>query len=332
MTVLAETADRRAGLPRPPALELRGVVVAFDRGPVLGPIDLRVGAGETLALLGPSGAGKSTLLAAAAGFVPILDGEIRVADRLVATPTRALPPEERSVGVVFQNAALWPHLDARSTVAFPLRRRGYPALAARESADRLLERLGVAELADRRPAQLSGGEQQRVGLARALARDAGLYLFDEPTAHLDTPLRAALQRELVDQRRATGAAAVHATHDVAEAFAVADRVALLRAGGLVQEGSPAEIYERPVNLWAAHLTGPASVVDRAIVRPEWCALGGPGAGRVTAVLYRGPFTDYEIAWRDGTLTVRDPGPPRLAVGDTATFRINRTWPIPAAGG
>ncbi|HEX2026902.1 MAG TPA: ATP-binding cassette domain-containing protein, partial [Nitriliruptorales bacterium] len=124
----------------------------------------------------------------------------------------------------------------------------------------LLDRMGVGGLSQRRPAELSGGQQQRVGVARALARDAALYLFDEPTAHLDTALRAALQEEVAERRRDAGAAALYATHDAAEALAVADRVALLREGRIAQAGTPRDVYERPVDLWAAQLTGPAAVL------------------------------------------------------------------------
>ena len=202
----------------PDALDVRGLTVAYGPTTVLDSVNLSVGEGEVLALLGPSGSGKSTLLNAIAGFISIRSGEITLGTRLVATPNRADPPERREVAFVFQDYGLWPHLTALDTVAYPLRRRGVRREAARAQAQQILDRLGIGALADRKPAQLSGGEQQRVGLGRALARQAVLYLFDEPTAHLDAHLRDVFLGEIAARRRETGAAAIYATHDAAEAL------------------------------------------------------------------------------------------------------------------
>ena len=138
--------------------------------------------------------------------------------------------------MVFQDHALWPHLSVLDTVAYPLRRAGAPKSAARRAARDILEQMGLGPLADRRPGQLSGGEQQRVGLARALASGPGIYLFDEPTAHLDASLRAQILEEVARRRAADGAAAIYATHDAAEALAIADRVAVLHSGRMAQAG------------------------------------------------------------------------------------------------
>ncbi len=258
-----------------PAVSCRGLTIAYGPTTVVFDLDLDVARGEMLALLGPSGCGKTTILSALAGFLPIAAGEIRIGGRVVADARRHVPPDRRDVGVVFQGYALWPHLDALDTVAYPYRRRGLGAAEARRRAGAILELLGIARLASRRPAELSGGEQQRVGLGRALAREASVYLFDEPTAHLDATLRDRLQLEIAGHRRRTGAAAVYATHDTAEALAIADRVALLRAGRLVQEGTPTDVYERPVDLWAARLTGLASIVDLTL-EGDADADAGPG--------------------------------------------------------
>jgi ABC-type Fe3+/spermidine/putrescine transport system ATPase subunit len=227
----------------------------------------------------------------------------------------------------------------------------------------LLEQLGIARLANRRPAELSGGQQQRVGLARALACEAGLYLFDEPTAHLDAPLRAVVQEEIAERRHQSGAAAIHATHDAAEALAIADRLVLIREGTVVQAGSPLEVYERPADRWAAVLTGPTSllrapVLDAAdgqltvdiggtkavvrseggyargalalLVRPEWARLGGELPGRVHQVWFRGSHTDYGLATPVGEIQVRALGRPLLGVGDSSTWSLDRVWPLEAA--
>jgi ABC-type Fe3+/spermidine/putrescine transport system ATPase subunit len=351
----------RAELPVVPALECRGLTVTYGSTPVLHELDLTVGAAEAVALLGPSGCGKTTLLYTVAGFVQPDAGRISIAGRVVAAGRHSEPPERRGVGVVFQNYALWPHLSALDIVAYPLRRSGLPKDEARRRSMSLLDRLGIARLARSRPAQLSGGEQQRVGVARALAREAPLYLFDEPTAHLDTALRTVLQEELAEQRTALGAAVLYATHDVAEAFAVADRVALVRDGRIVQIASPQEVYERPVDLWAARLTGPAAVLEvcvapdgagslvlrvadasvtgvsatgvlpvregvaQVLVRPEWAGLGGPLPGRITSVRFRGSDTDYRLDTPAGTVEVRERGAPRAAVGDGTGWTLERTW-------
>ncbi|MDQ3407697.1 MAG: ABC transporter ATP-binding protein [Chloroflexota bacterium] len=258
------------------ALECRGVTLAYGQLTVVHDLTLAVAPGETVALLGPSGSGKSSLLYAVAGFLRPFAGEIAIAGRVVSSRREWVPPERRSIGMVFQGYALWPHMTALETVVYPLRRSGVPAPEARRRAQDLLEAVGIGRLAGRRPAELSGGEQQRVGLCRALARDPELYLFDEPTAHLDSALRADLQKQLTGQREGSRAAALYATHDVAEALAVADRVALLRDGRIVQMGRPKEIYERPVDLWAARMTGPASTLDVFVV--------GMGDGRATVRL------------------------------------------------
>ncbi len=340
------------------------MVVSYGDTPVVDELDITVGRGEAIALLGPSGSGKTTLLYAVAGFITPTAGSVRIAGEEVAGPGRHRPPERRRVGVVFQHYALWPHMTAAETVAYPLRRRGVAPADAERQARALLERLAIAALADRHPAELSGGQQQRVGLARALACDAGLYLFDEPTAHLDTPLRAALQEEMAERRQEAEAAALYATHDAAEALAVADRVALLRDGRLVQIGTPQQVYEQPVDLWAAELTGPAAVLQvdrvhrddgarvrlgdvevdvatdgapatggalRALVRPEWTALGGPLPGVVRRAWYRGPYTDYRVGTTVGEVTVRLPGPPLAHAGERVGWSLHRVWVLGSSG-
>ena len=327
-----------------PAVEAHDVAVSYGTTVALRQVDLTVGPGETVALLGPSGSGKTTLLYALAGFLPLTGGRIELCGNEVATPLRSLPPERRPVAMVFQHYGLWPHLDALETVAYPLRRSGLDASEARARARELLGQLHIEPLAGRRPAQLSGGEQQRVGLARALARRPQVYLLDEPTAHLDAELKRDLQSELRARVHADGAAAVHATHDVDEALAVADRLVLLRDGEVVQVGTPVEVYERPADDWAATLTGPASFVEgwhgspedgRFLVRPDWVRLDGqegPIAAKVSEVLYRGTHTDYRLATPVGAVFVREPGAPRLDAGAATTCRIERAWRMPDRAG
>jgi ABC-type Fe3+/spermidine/putrescine transport system ATPase subunit len=345
-----------------PALQCVRLSVRHGGPTVVQDLDLTVREGEVLALLGPSGSGKSTLLYAIAGFLPPAAGEIRLAGRTVATPQQGLPPEGRAVAMVFQSHALWPHLSVLDTVAYPARRRGTGRRQARAEASELLGRLSLAQLADRRPAELSGGEQQRVGLARALAREAALYLFDEPTAHLDTHLRAAFQAEAIARQRATGAAAVYATHDAGEALALADQVALLEGGRLVQLGPPDQVYAEPVSLWAARLTGPASVIAASfvassngtasiavgdqtvqvagpagvdgsallLIRPDWTAVGGPLSGVVRASWFRGPHTDILLGTPAGEVLVRESGRTVHQLGARLPWSLRRAWALPAS--
>ncbi len=336
-------------------LECRRVCVDYGSIRVLDGIDLSVGASQTLALLGPSGCGKTTLMYAIAGLVPISGGSIRIEEDEVAGPKLHRSPDHRSVGLVFQSYALWPHLDAVDTVAYPLRRAGRSRPEARREALALMERLGIEHLADRRPNELSGGQQQRVGVARALARTASVYLYDEPTAHLDAPLRAAVQAEIGMRSRDSGAAGIYATHDASEALAVADIVALMRNGRITQVGTPVEVYERPHDLWSARLTGAASVAmahvgdgvidvdgheiatdlggadvigeSTVLIRPEWVDFDGPLAGMIREVWFRGGHTDYLLDTGVGTIAARTPGPPRLHRGAQVRWTIARAWPI-----
>lgn len=346
-----------------PAVECRDLSVGHGPIVVLHSIDIAVAAGEVLAVLGPSGSGKSTLLQAIAGFVTPVAGELRIAGTTVAGGRVMVPPEARSVGVVFQAFALWPHLTILDNVAYPARRRGLPERAARAEAARLLGGLGLGDLLARHPAELSGGEQQRVGLARALARQPGIFLFDEPTSQLDTALRDRLRQELDDRRRELGAAAILTTHDFEEALAVSDRVALLREGRLVQVGTPAEVYERPLDVWSGRLTGPASIIEaeviagggcrvagatvacrldgvrppvpgpaRLLVRPDWAEIGGPLVAVVARALYRGAHTDYHLDTGAGTVEVRRMGPPAARPGESITWSLERAWVLPGNGG
>ncbi len=353
-----------ADAPATDVVAVRDLTVAYDGAVAVDGVSLRVRRGEMLALLGPSGSGKSTLLHTVAGFRPPTSGEVWLKGRRVATSRQAEPPERRDVAVVFQSYALWPHLSALDTVAYPIRRGGSGRRPARKEALEILDRLGIAHLADRRPAELSGGEQQRVGLARALARQASLYLFDEPTAHLDSHVRGVFLDDLVLRREASGAGGLYATHDAEEALGLADRIALLNAGRLVQLGTPEQVYAEPVDVWAARLTGPASVVDgviidaraercsvavqghavavegpasvpvggtvRLLVRPGWARFGGPLRGRIRVIRFRGPHSDHLVETSTGEVLIREPGPPRHAVGADVTWTLTRTWPLASA--
>lgn len=228
-------------------------------------VTLDVAAGEVVALVGPNGVGKSTTLRALAGLVRLDDGRISVNGNVWAEHGTHVPTHRRDVAMVFQDHLLFPHLNARDNVAFGLRQRGarLGRTAARRRADEWLDRMGVADLAERKPSQLSGGQAQRVAVARALVSDPALLLLDEPTAALDArtamDLRPQLRRHLAD----FGGLVVLVTHTALDAMALADRLLVLDQGGVVQHGPPAEVAARPRTQHVAALVGLNLVRGRA---------------------------------------------------------------------
>jgi iron(III) transport system ATP-binding protein len=221
-----------------------GGTLAVDRA------DLCVERGEFVALLGPSGCGKTTLLRLVAGFEQPDAGEIRVADRTVADRHTWVPSERRAVGMVFQDYALFPHLTVAENVGF-----GLPRKQRTSRVPIMLALVDLCGLGDRYPHELSGGQQQRVALARALAPGPELVLLDEPWSNIDPHLRASMRDELARILRAIGVTVVLVTHDREEAFSLADRIALMRDGTVVQEGTPEQIYTQPADRWAAEFVG-----------------------------------------------------------------------------
>ncbi|MEM9464335.1 MAG: ABC transporter ATP-binding protein [Actinomycetota bacterium] len=239
-----------------PPLVARSVVKRFDDVTAVDHVDLELPAGELLALVGPSGCGKSTLLRAIAGLHGIDSGTVHLDGRLVDDGGHRLPPERRSVGLVFQEHALFPHLTVADNIAFGLRDTDAPGRTARVR--EMLELVDLEGYGGRYPHELSGGERQRVALARALAPAPALMLFDEPFASLDHNLRVTLRQDVVRALKATGTPAVFVTHDQQEALAIGDRIAVMRSGRIRQLGSPAEVYHRPVDRFVGAFMGPAS--------------------------------------------------------------------------
>jgi molybdate transport system ATP-binding protein len=218
-------------------------------------VTLTAAPGEVLAVLGPNGAGKSTLLAVLAGLLRPDDGHVRIGDRLVTGDGRHVPPHGRGVGLLAQQALLFPHLTAVGNVAFGPRAHGMPRREAEQRARGLLTAVDAAELADRRPAQMSGGQQQRVALARALAPEPGLLLLDEPLAALDvdaTPAMRSLLRRVIRDAKQT---AVLVTHSALDALVLADRVIVLTRGAVVEHGPTREVLGRPRSPFAARIAG-----------------------------------------------------------------------------
>jgi iron(III) transport system ATP-binding protein len=246
-------------------LTIRGLTKRFGAAPVIAGIDLALPPGELLAVLGPSGCGKTTLLRLIAGFERASSGEIRHGERLLSAPDRHVPPEERGFGIVFQSYALWPHMNVGRNIGYPLEVRGLPRAERERRVSAALERIGLVGFAERRPAELSGGQRQRVALARCLVMEADLVLLDEPLSSLDVHLRASLQDAFAEFHRTSGAAMLYITHDQAEAMALADRVAVMEEGGIVQLGTPTELYRTPATAMVARFVGQGGVVPARLI-------------------------------------------------------------------
>ncbi len=251
-------------------LEVRGLTAAYGSTQVLHGIDLDVPSGSMTAILGPSGSGKTTLLRVIAGFERAQSGTVSIAEQVVESPKRHVPPERRRVGYVAQDGALFPHLSVARNVAFGLNRG--PGRDKRVA--ELLALVGLSDFAGRYPHELSGGQQQRVALARALAGRPPLILLDEPFAALDASLRADVRRDITRILDETRTTTVLVTHDQDEALSMAGQVAVLRAGLIAQAGSPAQIYQHPCDPELAQFLGEANLLAASVEGPALrCALG-----------------------------------------------------------
>ena len=246
-------------------LELREVSRSFPGVAAVDRLSLTVGAGRIGCLLGPSGSGKSTVLRTIAGFERPDAGEVLAGGELLSGPDTWVPPERRRIGMVFQDFALFPHLDASANVAFGLRDIDRAARGRR--AMELLERVGLAGEAGRYPHELSGGQQQRVALARALAPRPRLVLLDEPFSNLDADVRMELAQQVRSALVAEGATALLVTHDQREAFAIADEIGVLRAGRLEQWDAPWTLYHSPATRFVADFVGEGSFIPGTVLGP-----------------------------------------------------------------
>ena len=241
----------------PPRLVVSGLSRAFGGAPVVDDVSLEVAAGQVTCLLGPSGCGKSTTLRMIAGVDRPDRGSIRIDGRVICDTTTFTPPEARSVGLMFQDFALFPHLTVAQNVAFGL---GTDRAARQRRVDELLERVNLSGYGPKHPHQLSGGEQQRVALARALAPRPRVMLMDEPFSGLDNRLRDGIRDTTLDVLKEEGTAVVLVTHEPDEAMRMADEIALMRGGRIVQRGAPYNIYNAPVDKAAAAFFSDINVI------------------------------------------------------------------------
>lgn len=283
--------------------------------------------GELLVLVGPSGSGKSTALRVLAGIEPLQSGTVTITGRDVTDA----PPHRRDVAMVFQDLALFPHLDVRGNILFGPTLRSMPSAEQAERLDRVSGQLGLSDLMDRRPSELSGGQRQRVALARAMVRDPAVFLLDEPLANLDARLRLEAREEIVALQRRLGTTMVFVTHDQAEAMTMGHRVAVLRAGRLEQVGTPREIYDHPATRFVATFLGtppmsmipgdtllhPTGAATEVGIRAEDLVLADPPVvladshsqgldGQVAMVEDLGPEVIVYVQTQAGRLAVRRP--------------------------
>ena len=285
----AEGAARAPGTGASRWLVLDGIHHAYDAAPVVKGVDLVVGPGEIMCLLGPSGCGKTTLLRVAAGLERPHAGRVLIDGEEVAGPQRFVAPEKRRIGLMFQDYALFPHVRAIDNVGFGL--KAAPRAERRRTARGMLERLGLAHLAEAYPHELSGGEQQRVALARALAPAPRAMLLDEPFSGLDERLREQVRDDTLRFLHEAGVPIVLVTHDAGEALQMADQIALMRDGVLVQVGSPDQLCRKPASPFVARFFGalPAfdgRVRDRAVETPIGRAPTACGEGCKVRVYVR----------------------------------------------
>jgi len=250
------------------ALDVRDLRKQFSAGrPAVDGVSFHVPTGEIVVLLGPSGCGKTTTLRCVAGLEHSTAGRISIGGRLVSSPADGVqvPARLRNIGMVFQSYAVWPHMTARQNVAYPLRHRRVPRAELERKTGDVLALVGLSEFADRSVVSLSGGQMQRVALARSLVYEPQLLLLDEPLSNLDAQLRLRLRDDLRRIIKQAGVTAVYVTHDQAEAVVLGDRIGVMRDGKLLQMATPDEIYNRPADLFVASFTGASSLLTGRVL-------------------------------------------------------------------
>jgi multiple sugar transport system ATP-binding protein len=330
-------------------VRLRDLCIKLGGSEIIKDLNLAVEEGEFLVLLGPSGCGKSTLLHSIAGLIDVTSGTVEIggADMTCADPS------ERGIGMVFQSYALYPTMTVERNMSFGLRIAGTPKAEIASRVARAAEMLHLDALLDRKPAQLSGGQRQRVAIGRALVRQAGVFLFDEPLSNLDAKLRAELRRELKLLHQNLRSTMIYVTHDQVEAMTLATRIVVMKAGKVQQIGAPAEVYERPANLFVAGFLGTPAMnfIDGAVdasgrfaspvlsldvglagargdvvlgIRPEHIQIAADGRFEGTVALTE-PMGNHQIVWialgeRKLSAIVNDNRV--LALGDPVRFDVD----------
>lgn len=320
-------------------VSLKKLSLAYGKSVVVPDLDLDIRKGELIALLGPSGCGKTTTMRAIAGLMTPFSGNISIDGKDVTH----VPANKRSIGLVFQSYALFPHLTAFENVAFGLRLKKLPAGEITEKVESGLQTVGLSHLASRKPAEMSGGQQQRLSLARSLVMEPNVLLLDEPLSNLDAKLRLEMRSELQRVQRDTGITMIFVTHDQAEALALADRIVLMKDGVIEQVGTPDELYNNPATKFAADFLGFENILKvsgqelrgekgtlavsfnvgegHLAWRPSAVIVGrGPYRATVRGVAFAGEQREYVLEASSGKIKAASPATDQ-------TFSINETIPF-----
>lgn len=339
---------------------IKDLAKRFGTTEALNNINVTIQDGEFIAILGPSGCGKTTLLRLLAGFDSPSEGSIMIGEEKVGNKHITLPPEKRNIGMVFQSFALWPHLNVKEHIKFPLLHHQFvPESVKRNVSERLNEILQIIDmtaLADRMPSELSGGQKQRVALGRAIAPKPDVLLMDEPLSNLDAELRMEMRKEIQELHRLTKATIIYVTHDQSEALAMADRIVVMNKGRIEQIGTPQEIYSLPTTEFVASFVGKSNLVkgewhdnyfipvlapnelwldlgvskslkDKGIypLRPEQVYISTAQSkgiqGIITSVQYQGKEIHYTVQSHEQTWTVHTDIMQTFQLGEHITLQI-----------
>lgn len=299
----------------PNVIQLVNVTKAFGEVLAVDGVTLDISHGEIVCLLGPSGCGKTTTLRMIAGFDYPSSGEIVIDGRVVSSPTKLTPPEQRNLGMVFQNYAVWPHMTVFRNIAYPLRIKRCPRKEIRRRVEETIHLTGLDGLGKRYPEQLSGGQQQRVALARALIVEPVAMLLDEPLSNLDAKLREKMRFEIMDLHHRTEITVVYVTHDQAEAMVLSDRIVVMNEGKMEQMDAPMEIYRQPSTAFVADFIGLANFAGAHLVESR----DNQGTARLhgdadVAIPCQAPRDLGESGADDGLLFVRPEDIKLVAIG------------------
>jgi len=335
------------------SLEISHLKVNLGNRLILDDLSFSLAEGQIAALLGPSGCGKTTLLRSIAGLIQPSDGTIRFGKQLVSLSSLVMPSHKRKIGYVPQEGALFPHLSVADNIAFGLDRSVFTKDQIRQTTKEMLTLIGLQGFENRMPNQLSGGQQTRVALARALAIKPAIVLLDEPFSALDAALRGDLRSDVIDLLRASKTTAILVTHDREEALVSADVVALMREGKIVQQGSPESVYSKPISPAIAISTGDALVLDASqkadgttaylfnsnnlsspngqiVIRPEEITIDrklsdAAAKGRIEKIDYYGHDAMVTVAVQGQSIKVRIPGPFDFVIGEEVS--VHHTGPV-----
>jgi iron(III) transport system ATP-binding protein len=303
------------------SVELRGLTKRFGALSVVDDVSLRIDHGQLVCLLGPSGCGKTTTLRLIAGFLEPTLGEIHVGERVVSSPVKTVPPENRKMSMIFQSYALWPHMTVAENIVYGLRLRKLDRDTIAKKLAAILGTIKLEPLAQRYPGELSGGQQQRVALARALIVEPETLLLDEPLSNLDANLREEMRfeiRRLHDQYRYT---TVYVTHDQSEAMTTADLIAVMNAGRIDQLGTPEDIYDRPQSEFVARFIGASNVIKGVARDEDHVAFAGTTLQVVGAKLATGTTAPVAIRQHDIQLSTQEPSNPQNALKARVTRQV-----------